>query len=106
VHPGLTLLDYFDADVSGRDFKHGKPHPEMFLTAAEELGVPPDAAVVIEDAPAGIEAAKAGAMYAIGIARGDDADLLAGAGADIVVTSLDEVDLGGLRDGRLTTAAR
>jgi beta-phosphoglucomutase len=106
VHPGLTLLDYFDADVSGRDFKHGKPHPDMFLTAAEELGVPPDAAVVIEDAPAGIEAAKAGAMYAIGIARGDDADLLAGAGADIVVTSLDEVDLGGLRDGRLTTAAR
>jgi beta-phosphoglucomutase len=106
VHPGLTLLDYFDADVSGRDFKHGKPHPEMFLTAAEELGVPPQAAVVIEDAPAGIEAAKAGAMHAIGIARGDDADLLARAGADIVVTSLDEVDLGALRDGRLTTAAR
>jgi beta-phosphoglucomutase len=106
VRPGLTLLDYFDADVSGRDFKHGKPHPEMFLTAAEELGVPPEAAVVMEDAPAGVEAAEAGAMYAIGIARGDDADLLAAAGADIVVTSLDEVDLAALRKGRLTTGAR
>jgi beta-phosphoglucomutase len=49
--PGLTLLDYFDADVSGRDFAHGKPDPEMFLTAATELGVAPHAAMVIEDAP-------------------------------------------------------
>ena len=35
VRPGLTLLDYFDADVSGRDFAHGKPHPDMFLAAAQ-----------------------------------------------------------------------
>jgi beta-phosphoglucomutase len=42
VHPGLTLLDFFDADVSGRDFAHGKPHPEMFLAAAAELGVLPE----------------------------------------------------------------
>jgi beta-phosphoglucomutase-like phosphatase (HAD superfamily) len=34
LRPGLTLLDFFDADVSGRDFAHGKPHPEMFLAAA------------------------------------------------------------------------
>jgi beta-phosphoglucomutase-like phosphatase (HAD superfamily) len=101
VRPGLTLLDYFDADVSGRDFAHGKPHPEMFLTAAHELGVEPAAAMVLEDATAGVEAAKAGGMVAVGIARADDAALLAGAGADIVVTSLDEVDLSGLVDGRL-----
>jgi len=42
-----------------------------------------------------------GAMGAIGIARKDDADLLAAAGADIVVETLDEVDLGALADGRL-----
>ena len=101
VHPGLTLLDYFDANVSGRDFKHGKPHPEMFLTAADELGVAPERSIVIEDAPAGVEAAKAGDMAAIGIARGDDSDLLAAAGADIVVTSLDDVDVKGLSAGRL-----
>ena len=43
LRPGLTLLDYFDVDVSGRDFAHGKPDPEMFLTAAHELGVAPEA---------------------------------------------------------------
>jgi hypothetical protein len=41
LRPGLTLLEAFDADVSGRDFAHGKPDPEMFLAAAEELAVRP-----------------------------------------------------------------
>ena len=105
LRPGLTLLDYFDADVSGRDLAHGKPHPELFLTAAHELGISPELSVVMEDAPAGVEAAKAGAMGAIGIARKDDAELLAAAGADIVVRTLDEVDLAALSDGRLAVAA-
>ena len=51
VRPGITLLDIFDADVSGRDFAHGgKPHPEIFLTAARELGVPADRCFAVEDA--------------------------------------------------------
>jgi beta-phosphoglucomutase len=104
LRPGLTLLELFDADVSGRDFAHGKPHPEMFLTAAHELGVDPPEAIVLEDAVAGVEAAKTGGMAAIGIARADDADLLAAADADIVVTSLDEVDIEALVAGRLTRA--
>jgi beta-phosphoglucomutase-like phosphatase (HAD superfamily) len=103
VHPGLTLLDLFDVDVSGRDFAHGKPDPEMFLTAAHELGTTPQNAFVLEDAAAGIQAAKAGKMGAIGISRADDAALLAAAGADIVVTSLDDVDLTALADGQLAT---
>lgn len=103
LRPGLTLLEFFDADVSGRDFAHGKPHPEMFLTAAHELGVDPPEAIVLEDAVAGVEAAKAGGMAAIGTARADDADLLAAADADIVVTSLDEVDIEALVAGRLAT---
>ncbi|HET6773146.1 MAG TPA: HAD-IA family hydrolase [Acidimicrobiales bacterium] len=103
LRPGLTLLELFDADVSGRDFAHGKPHPEMFLTAAHELGVDPPEAIVLEDAVAGVEAARAGGMAAIGIARADDADLLAAADADIVVTSLDEVDMEALVAGRLAT---
>jgi beta-phosphoglucomutase len=105
VRPGLTLLNYFDADVSGRDFAHGKPHPDMFLAAGHELGVPPERAIVMEDASAGVQAAKAGNMGAIGIARKDDAELLAAADADIVVRSLDEVDLAALREGRLAAAA-
>jgi beta-phosphoglucomutase-like phosphatase (HAD superfamily) len=103
VRPRLALLDYFDVDVSGRDFAHGKPDPEMFLAAAHELGVAPEEAVVMEDAAAGVEAAKAGGMGAIGVARADDAGLLSAAGADIVVATLDEVDLAALADGRLAT---
>lgn len=103
LRPGLTLQDFFDVDVSGRDFAHGKPHPEMFLTAARELGAGPEAAIVMEDATAGVEAAKAGSMAAIGVARAHDADLLSAAGADIVVTSLDQIDLSALSDGRLAT---
>jgi beta-phosphoglucomutase len=53
----------------------------------------PEAAIVMEDAAAGIEAAKAGRMAGIGTARAHDADLLTVAGADIVVTTLDEVDM-------------
>ena len=101
VRPGLTLLEFFDADVSGRDFAHGKPHPEMFLTAAHELGTAPEDSIVMEDAAAGVQAAKAGDMAAIGIARAADAELLAKAHADIVVTTLDDVDLSALASGRL-----
>ncbi|MGH3471047.1 MAG: HAD family hydrolase [Nocardioidaceae bacterium] len=101
LHPGLSLLDYFDADVSGRNFAHGKPDPEIFLTAASELGVEPADAVVVEDAAAGVQAAKAGGMAAIGVSRRDDAALLAG--ADIVVTALDDVDMAAFAEGALAT---
>ncbi len=80
--PGLTLLDAFDVDISGREFEQGKPHPEIFLTAAHELGVEPHAAFVVEDAVSGVQAAKAGAFAALGVARHDDEALLAGVDAD------------------------
>ena len=101
LRPGLTLLEFFDADVSGRDFAKGKPDPEMFVTAAEELAIPPEQNFVIEDAAAGVQAAKAGNMAALGLARADDADLLAKANADLVVTTLDDVDLAALSSGHL-----
>ena len=101
IRPGLTLLEFFDADVSGRDFAKGKPHPEMFLTAAQELAIPAEQNFVIEDADVGVQAAKAGNMAALGLARADDAEVLAAAGADVVVTTLDDIDLAALSDGRL-----
>lgn len=101
VEPGTTLLDLLDANVSGRDFEQGKPHPMIFTTAAEELGFSPEECFVIEDAGNGVEAAKAGNMAALGLARADDEDLLADAGADLVVTSLDDVDLDALAEGHL-----
>jgi beta-phosphoglucomutase len=105
LEPGLTLLDVLDADVSGRDLAHGKPHPEIFLIAAHELGLSPRECFVVEDAVSGIEAAKAGAMAALGVARADDVDLLTDAGADLVVTSLDDVDVDRLLHGRLVAGA-
>lgn len=105
LKPGQTLLELFDADVSGRDFAHGKPHPEMFTTAAEELGLTPQECFVIEDAVSGVEAAKAGEMSALGLARADDSEQLAEAHPDLVVTSLDDVDLDALAEGRLAAKA-
>ncbi|MEA2144291.1 MAG: beta-phosphoglucomutase [Solirubrobacteraceae bacterium] len=103
--PGLTLLDAFDVDISGREFAQGKPHPEIFLTAASELGIEPAHAFVIEDAESGIQAAKAGAFAALGVARHDDEALLSRADADLVVESLDDVALEALAEGRLERRA-
>ncbi|MCA1598697.1 MAG: HAD-IA family hydrolase, partial [Chloroflexi bacterium] len=84
VGDATTLLDLFDADVDGRAVPHGKPDPALFLAAARALGLDPRHCFVVEDAPAGIEAATAGGMYAIGVARHDDADSLHAAHADLV----------------------
>jgi len=103
IEPGLTLLAAFDVDISGRHFERGKPHPEIFLTAASELGVEPATAFVIEDAVSGVQAAKAGEFAALGLARHDDEAALAEADADIVVSTLDDIDLGAIAEGRLVT---
>lgn len=105
VQPGRSLLDCFEADISGRDLAHGKPDPEIFLTAASELGVPAPECFVVEDAGAGVEAAKAGGMAALGVARANDAELLSRAGADLVVSTLDDVDVGRLKEGVLRASA-
>jgi len=98
---GQSLLKVFSANVCGRDLQQGKPNPEIFLLAAAELHVAPARCFVVEDAPAGIEAARAGHMTALGVARHNDAALLRAAGADLVVTSLDEIAADELADGQL-----
>ena len=98
---GSPLLSIFDADLSGRDVPRGKPDPALFLLAAETLGVPPAQCLVVEDAPAGIVAARAGGMAALGIARLGDEALLRAAGAGLVVTSLDQVDIAAVAAGEL-----
>jgi beta-phosphoglucomutase-like phosphatase (HAD superfamily) len=105
LRPGLTLADALTVDISGRDFPHGKPAPDIFLAAAAELGAPPDECFVVEDAPSGVRAAKAGDMSAIGVARANDAPLLDAERADLVVASLDEVDMAELAAGRLVRRA-
>ena len=73
------------------------------MTAASELGVPARECFVVEDAVVGIEAASASGMAALGVARGDDAERLAVAGADLVVRTLDDVALDGLAEGGLSS---
>ena len=97
--PHRVLLELFDANVCGRDLQRGKPAPDIYLLAAFELHTPPAQCFVVEDAPAGIQAARAGGMTAIGVARHGDAAGLWAAGAHLVVTSLDAVTLDTLTEG-------
>lgn len=74
------LTEYLDAISCGLDVTKSKPDPEVFLKAAEKLGIEPKDCLVVEDAHAGVLAAKNGNMYAlaIGAAYGDaDADFSA-----------------------------
>jgi beta-phosphoglucomutase len=101
VGSGRSLLEVFSANLCGRDLRQGKPSPEIFLLAAEELGMTPASCFVIEDAPVGIRAARAGGMTALGMARQHDGTMLRAEGADLVVRSLDEIAIGELANGRL-----
>lgn len=65
VLDNLGIRHYFDAIVSAEDVKVSKPDPETFTKAARILGTPPDACVVFEDAPKGVEAAFNAGMRAI-----------------------------------------
>lgn len=64
---GLGASRWFHAEVCGLDVAHGKPAPDIFLKAAERLGVPPARCVVVEDAVPGIEAAHAAGMPCVAI---------------------------------------
>ena len=67
----VGLSDYFDAVADGNDIKNSKPDPEVFLCAAEKLGLSPESCMVVEDADAGVEAALAAKMdvLAVGTAK-------------------------------------
>jgi beta-phosphoglucomutase len=99
---GQSLYEMFSVNVCGVDLPEGKPNPAIFLLAAQGLGIEPAACFVAEDAPAGVKAASAGGMSPLGIARNDDESLLQAAGAELIVTSFDEVDIDDLAQGRLS----
>ncbi len=84
----LGIRAMFDAVVDGNKVSRAKPDPEVFLRGATEVGVAPEDSVVFEDAEAGIEAAKRGGMYAVGVGR---AEVLTE--ADWVVDRLGAIDL-------------
>jgi len=63
----VELTSYFKTIVDGTEVARAKPDPEVFLIAADGLGLPPSECVVLEDALAGIEAANTAGMYSVGI---------------------------------------
>ena len=83
-----TLLKLFDGNVCGIDAGKGKPSPEIFLKAADSVGLPSDDCAVVEDAVNGVKAAKAGNFFCIGIARLNNEKELEKANADIVTNDL------------------
>lgn len=87
---GITgLLPRFEGRLfSATEVAHGKPAPDLFLHAAERCGVHPSACLVVEDAPAGIEGAKAAGMRACGYTGTFPAERLRAAGADVVISDM------------------
>ncbi len=83
----------FAAIASLEDISRGKPDPEVFLVAAKKTGVDPNRGVVFEDAPVGIQAAKAAGMLAVGVTTTVPGDTLYDAGADLVVNTLAQCDV-------------
>jgi HAD superfamily hydrolase (TIGR01509 family) len=77
--------------ITGSDVKNKKPHPELFLLAAERMGIEPTNCVIIEDAPDGVQAAKAAGAKCIAVTNSTNAEKLCE--ADLVCDSLDQIDL-------------
>jgi beta-phosphoglucomutase len=84
---------FFGAVVGMEDTERGKPDPQVFLVAAQRLGVAPERCVVLEDAVAGVQAARAGQMKCIAVRFVGHhlAAALRDAGADLVVPTLEQV---------------
>ena len=88
----LALIGWerlFPAIVSADDVSIGKPNPQVFLLAAQKIGLPAARCVVFEDALVGLEAARAGGMKSVGVATTHPPQDLVG--ADLVVRRLDEI---------------
>ena len=87
----LGIKDCFQVIITGQDVAEGKPSPQGFLLAARKLGVKPESCVVIEDAVAGIAAAKRAGMFCLAITNTHSRTKLAE--ADIVVNTLEKVSV-------------
>jgi beta-phosphoglucomutase family hydrolase len=88
---GLGVEEYFDAIACGTEVVESKPDPQIFLLAAKKLGIKPANCVVIEDAIAGVAAAKSAGMKCVAVTNSHPAKLLTQ--ADLVVASLETVNI-------------
>ncbi|HKP53839.1 MAG TPA: HAD family phosphatase [Chloroflexia bacterium] len=90
------IAQYIEAIASGDDVTEGKPNPRVFLLAFERLGVEPRDGVVIEDAPAGIQAGVRSGAATLGVTTTQTEETLMEAGAHMVVRTLAEVGVADL----------
>ncbi len=85
-YPGIFQPDLM---VTAFDVQHGKPNPEPYLMGLEKAGVRPEEALVVENAPLGVQAASAANIYTIAVNTGPlEPEMLLGNGADILYTSV------------------
>jgi HAD superfamily hydrolase (TIGR01509 family) len=83
------LADRFEVSVAGDEVAHGKPAPDLFVEAANRLGVAPGDCVAVEDTPPGVRSAAAAGMVVVAVDRGwFEGEALIEAGADAVVPRL------------------
>jgi len=92
---GLSL-EWFDVVITGDEVDRKKPDPQIYLRTAQRLGLPPACCLVCEDAPAGVQAAKAASMTCVAVTTSAPREQLQM--ADLIVDSLAEVDLPSLRE--------
>jgi beta-phosphoglucomutase family hydrolase len=93
----FNLSNYFMATVSGTKLTHSKPHPEIFLRAAEIAKCKPQECVVIEDSENGVTAAKAAGMKCIGFSNPNSGAQNLNE-ADVIIKSFEELNVGFMRN--------
>ena len=95
VNGNLAEIDIpaetFDVCLSGSDVENKKPHPEIFITAAQQLNLPAQRCLVVEDAPNGVRSAKAAGAMCLGLTTSFTADELRREGADWTASDLADV---------------
>ena len=92
-----SMTEYFSAAIDGDQVTNGKPAPDVFLLAAEKLELSPDRCTVVEDAPAGIRAARAAGMRAVAVQTTNTEADLREAGAHFIAPDLASLTLEHLR---------
>ena len=86
------IMDYFDAIAAGSEVEHAKPAPDVYLLAASRLGIAPEDCTVIEDAGAGVMAAKAAGMRCVAIKNPNSGEQDFSQ-ADMIIDSYEEIVL-------------
>lgn len=93
-----NIANYFDAIISAKEVAHGNPNPQSFLRAAEKLNTRPQHCVIIEDAPAGLEAGRRAEMKTIGVLTSHNelmADVVVHTLADLPAAAFDQLTAAG-----------